>query len=93
LDARIQLDTCLVLPATSSKSVLSETIQAFAPLSPSSCVLTKLDETVQPMPALELVLAANLPVAFVSKGRDVGSSFHRASADLFSDLALRGRVA
>jgi flagellar biosynthesis protein FlhF len=90
--ADLTLDRYLVLPASASASALRVAERTFAPLAPSGCVITKLDETAEPGPVLELALRRRLAVAFLCDGTDVAKHLHRASADRFSDLLLRGRI-
>jgi flagellar biosynthesis protein FlhF len=95
LDARPRgwtLSTALVLSAASSPSALEAVSAAASEVRPRMSVLTKLDETRVPGPLLEHVLLRDLPVAFLSDGPEIASSFHRPSGDHFADLLLRGKI-
>ncbi len=82
----------LVLPATASRAALDDAIAAFAPMNPAGAIITKLDETARPTPALERCLRAKLPIAFLCDGQDVRGHLRRARGDHFADLLLRGRI-
>jgi flagellar biosynthesis GTPase FlhF len=56
-------------------------------------IITKIDETREPAPVLELVRELSLPVAFLSDGQDIGRDFHRARREHLADLLIRGRIA
>ena len=85
--------TYLVASAVTSESVLDELGRGFARLEPQALVLTKLDETRTPAPALEFAMRAGLPVSFLCDGQAVAGHLHRPTADHFADLFLRGRLA
>ena len=87
-----ELDAYLVLPASASRTALSMTGAAFAPLACDAAVLTKLDETSEPGPVLEATLAFDLPVAFLADGQDARAHLHRPTRDHFADLFLRGKL-
>lgn len=89
---RGRFDAYLVLPASASRAALAEAARASAPIGVAGCVLTKLDETRQPGPLLEHVLASDLAVALLADGPELGD-LHRASDEHFADLLLRGRLA
>jgi len=87
-----ELEVYLTLSATSARGALDETLLGFGAAGPTALVLTKLDETRQPAPALEFAQASRLPVAFLCDGSDVSAHLHRTSSDLIADLFLRGRM-
>lgn len=87
------LQTYLVASAATSESVLDQTGQGFARLRPQALVVTKLDETRTPAPALEFSTRANLPVSFLCDGQAIAANLHRPTPDHFADLYLRGRLA
>ncbi len=91
-DAKIQLATLVVLPATASAAAMEATTNAAAPIAPLGAVITKLDEAQQPLPALEHARASGLGLAFLTNGPDLGPHFFRANRDRFADLALIGRI-
>lgn len=87
------VDAYLVLPATASRRALDLTLESFACMEPAAVVVTKLDETTEPTPALERALRARMPFAFLCDGRDMRAHLHRPRGDHFADLLLRGRIA
>jgi len=93
IGARHSLDVLLVLPATNSRASLSIACQAFACTAPTACVVTKLDETDEPVAALEEVLRARLPLAFLCNGQDARDNVVRPRPGSFADLCLRGKLA
>lgn len=86
-------ESLLVLPATASESALLEVAEACQDLRLLGVVITKVDETREPAPVLDLVRELGLPVAFLSDGQDIGRNFHRARPDHLADLLIRGRLA
>jgi len=72
--------TTLVLPANLLPGSLEHSVQAYAPLAPKGCILTKLDETPSPGGALSIVLRHGLSVEFVTDGQRVPEDIHLADA-------------
>jgi flagellar biosynthesis protein FlhF len=87
-----RFDSYLVLSAVNSRASLAGLTESAVSLVPSGCVISKLDETSGPAPALEHARSAELPFAFLSDGPDIARDFHRASPELFADLFLSGRL-
>jgi len=87
------LDVFLVLPGTKSRSSLALACQAFARTAPTGCVLTKLDETDEPIAAAEAAVNARLPIAFLCDGQDARANVMRPTPGSFADLCLRGKLA
>ncbi len=87
------LETYLVLQATSSREAIEAARTSFAAANPSAWVLTKLDETRAPAPALESAMASGARLAFLCDGQEVAAHFHRAEQTHVADLFLRGRIA
>lgn len=82
----------LVMPATDSRSALSMQAASFQGLDIAGAVVTKIDETREPATTFEHILDESVPVAFFSDGQDVRKNLHRATADGFADILLRGRL-
>ncbi|QUJ66685.1 flagellar biosynthesis protein FlhF [Photobacterium sp. GJ3] len=61
----------LVLPATSQRRVLHETIEHFRRIPLSGCVLTKLDETLSLGEVISVTLESALPIAYLADGQRV----------------------
>ena len=61
----------LVLPATSQRKVLQETIDHFKRIPLSGCILTKLDESLSLGEFVSVVVQNALPVAYIANGQRV----------------------
>ena len=90
--AKVELSSFLVLPATLHRAAMQSAISQFGDLRLAGCVITKLDETPEPAHVLEYVAELGLPIAFLSDGRDLGRSLHRATPEALADLFLRGKL-
>lgn len=90
--ATAPLETYLVLAASASREALERAAVAFASANPSAAILTKLDETRAPAPALELASATGEGVLFLCDGQDLAAHLTRATAEAAADLFLRGRL-
>lgn len=91
--AGADLETYVVLSASASLSTLRAITTTLSRLEPTALVVTKLDETREPVAVLEHVLETKLPVAFFSNGPDVHQNLQRAEPGTFADLCLRGKLA
>ncbi len=92
LEVGAELETYLVLSAGASSSMLRAITSTMSIVSPTAVVVTKLDETHEPIAVLEHVLEAGLPIAFLSDGPDVQANLQRADTDHIADLCLRGKL-
>jgi flagellar biosynthesis protein FlhF len=90
--SKAELSSFLVLPATMQRAAMQSAISQFGDLRLAGCVITKLDETPEPAHVLEYVAELGLPIAFLSDGRDLGRSLHRATPETLADLFLRGKL-
>lgn len=90
--SKAELSTFLVLPATMQRAAMQSAISHFGDVRLAGCVITKLDETPEPAHVLEYVAELGLPIAFLSDGRDLGRSLHRATPESLADLFLRGKL-
>jgi flagellar biosynthesis protein FlhF len=61
----------LVLSAAAQFAALEETVRAFAPASPRSCIITKVDEATSLGGVLSVAALHGLPFAYVSDGQRV----------------------
>jgi len=82
-----------VLAADAGETETLAALASHADLSPRAAILTRIDRSTAPARALELAAARKLAFAFLCDGVDVQQHLHRASADTFADLLLRGRLA
>ncbi|MBI5434170.1 MAG: hypothetical protein HZA52_15155, partial [Planctomycetes bacterium] len=92
-ERRVPLTRYLVLSATASRAALETAAKTFQPLGPDALAVTKLDETREPAPVLELAATLPLAVAFFCDGQDIARDLHRPTREQFADLFLRGRLA
>ena len=83
----------LVVPATKSAGAAELVADAYGRLAPSGGVLTKLDETDEPLVVLEELSRRKLPLAVLCDGPDIRAHLTRPNEDRLADLALRGRLA
>jgi len=72
--------TSLVLPANLLPGSLEHSVQAYAPLAPAGCILTKLDEAPSPGAAISIVLRHGLELEFFTDGQRVPEDLHPADA-------------
>jgi len=75
-----QLQTALVLAASTQAGALEEVAKRFAPANPCCCVLTKLDEAASLGGALSVLIRARVPVSYVSEGQRVPEDLRPARA-------------
>ena len=75
------LQTTLVLAASTQAGVTEEVVRRFAAARPTSCVLTKVDEAVSLGGTLSVLMRARLPVAYVSEGQRVPEDLRPARSE------------
>ncbi len=68
----------LALPAQGEGHALEEIVQAFAPLAPAACVLTKVDEAASLGAVISTTLRHRLKIAYVCDGQRVPEDLHGA---------------
>jgi flagellar biosynthesis protein FlhF len=68
----------LALPAQGEGHALEEIVQAFAPLTPVACILTKVDEAASLGAVLSTTLRHRLKIAYVCDGQRVPEDLHAA---------------
>jgi flagellar biosynthesis protein FlhF len=68
----------LALPAQSEGRALDEIVQAFAPLNPVACILTKVDEAASLGAVISTTLRHRLKIAYVCDGQRVPEDMHAA---------------
>ncbi|HTY93468.1 MAG TPA: flagellar biosynthesis protein FlhF [Steroidobacteraceae bacterium] len=80
-----ELQTALVLAASTQAGAIEEAVRRFAPARPASCVLTKVDEAVSLGGMLSVLVRNRLPIAYVSEGQRVPEDLRPArSAELIA---------
>jgi flagellar biosynthesis protein FlhF len=89
-------ETHLVLSATSSASVIRTALGGFAPVRPTSAILTKLDETPHTAAVLSAITAsddfAGVPISYITNGQQVPDDICMADAEPLLSRLLPARV-
>jgi len=89
-------ETHLVLSATSSASVIQTALRGFAPVRPTSAILTKLDETPHTAAVLSAIVASDhfpgVPVSYLTHGQQVPDDIAMADAEPLLSRLLPSRV-
>jgi len=78
--ASAQVNTLLVLPATTGVQEMHDMLHRFSSYRPQGAVLTRLDETRRLGAALSVVMQQPLPIAWLSDGQNLADDLHLASA-------------
>jgi flagellar biosynthesis GTPase FlhF len=84
-----QMETALVLAASTQAGAVEETVKRFGPANPACCVLTKVDEAASLGGALSVLIRARLPVSYVSEGQRVPEDLRPARALELVSTAVR----
>lgn len=84
-----QLETAVVLAASTQAGALEETVKRFAPANPSCCLLTKIDEAASLGGALSVLIRARLPISYTSEGQRVPEDLRPARALEVVSTAVR----
>ena len=75
-----QLETALVLSASTQAGAIEETVARFANANPASCLLTKVDEAASLGGVLSVLTRAKLPISYVCEGQRVPEDLRPARA-------------
>jgi len=78
--ASAQVNTLLVLPATTGVQEMQDVLRRFSSHRPQAAVLTRLDETVRLGAALSVAMQQSLPLAWFSDGQNILNDLHQATA-------------
>jgi flagellar biosynthesis protein FlhF len=84
-----QMETALVLAASTQAGAVEETVKRYASANPACCVLTKVDEAASLGGALSVLIKARLPVSYVSEGQRVPEDLRPARALELVSTAVR----
>jgi len=84
-----QMETALVVGASTQAGAIEETMKRFAPANPACCVLTKLDEAASLGGALSALIRARLPVSYISEGQRVPEDLKPARSLELVSAAVR----
>jgi len=68
----------LTLPATGEGRALEEIVRAFGPASPSSCIITKVDEAASLGAVISTALRHEMKIAYLCNGQRVPEDLHAA---------------
>jgi flagellar biosynthesis protein FlhF len=89
-------ETHLVLSATSSASVIQTALRGFAPVRPTSTILTKLDEAPHTAAVLSAIAATDhspgVPVSYITNGQQVPDDIAMADPEPLLSRLLPARV-
>jgi flagellar biosynthesis protein FlhF len=75
------LQSTLVMAASTQAGALEEVVRRFAPAHPTSCLLTKVDEAVSLGGMLSVLVRARLPIAYISDGQRVPEDLRPARTE------------
>lgn len=75
-----EIETALVLAASTQAGAVAEAVRRFACARPASCVLTKVDEATSLGGALSTLIDARLPISYLSEGQRVPEDLRPARA-------------
>jgi flagellar biosynthesis protein FlhF len=88
LDELPDVETHLVLSATTKPRDLADIAQRFEPLKPSRIIFTKLDETSTFGPLLSTLVRVKRPLSYLGTGQDVPQDLEMATSRRVADLIL-----
>jgi len=88
LDELPEVETHLVLSATTKPRDLSDIAQRFEPLKPGRLIFTKLDETSTYGPILSTLVRIKRPLSYLGTGQEVPQDLELATSRRVSDLIL-----
>jgi flagellar biosynthesis protein FlhF len=80
--------SCLVLSAAAQFAALEETVRAFSPAAPQSCIVTKVDETTSLGGVLSVAARHRLPFGYVSDGQRVPEDLRPARSHTLVSRAV-----
>jgi len=88
LDELPEVETHLVLSATTKPRDLADIAQRFEPLKPGRIIFTKLDETSTFGPLLSTLVRVKRPLSYLGTGQDVPQDLEMATSRRVADLIL-----
>lgn len=84
------METILVLSATSNLCVINETIEKFEKIGFDSIILTKLDETSKASSLLSIIKKYNYPIYYVTNGQSVPDDIEICTEEMLTDIFIKG---
>jgi flagellar biosynthesis protein FlhF len=88
LDELTEVETHLVLSATTKPRDLADIAQRFEPLKPGRLIFTKLDETSTFGPLLSTLVRVKRPISYLGTGQGVPQDLEMATSRRIADLIL-----
>nr|WP_320132188.1 flagellar biosynthesis protein FlhF [uncultured Holophaga sp.] len=88
LDELPEVETHLVLSATTKPKDLADLAQRFEPLRPGRIIFTKLDETSTFGPILSTLVRVKRPLSYLATGQEVPQDLEMATSRRVADLIL-----
>jgi len=88
LDELPEVETHLVLSATTKPKDLADLAQRFEPLKPGRLIFTKLDETSTYGPILTTLVKVKRPLSYLGTGQEVPQDLEMATSRRVADLIL-----
>ena len=88
LDELPEVETHLVLSATTKPKDLADLAQRFEPLKPGRIIFTKLDETSTYGPILSTLVRVKRPLSYLGTGQEVPQDLEMATSRRVADLIL-----
>ena len=88
LDELPEVETHLVLSATTKPRDLADIAQRFEPLKPGRIIFTKLDETSTFGPLLSTLVRVKRPLSYLGTGQEVPQDLEMATSRRVADLIL-----
>ena len=77
-EANHPIRALLTLPANLQTGALQDIVDAFDPVNPVACILTKTDESASLGGVLSILMRSELPLAYIANGQRVPDDFHLA---------------
>ena len=84
------METILVLSATSNLSVINETIEKFEKIGFDSIIITKLDETSRASSLLSIIKKYNYPIYYVTNGQSVPDDIEICTEEILTNIFIKG---
>lgn len=84
------METILVLSATSHLSVILETIEKFEKIGFDSIIMTKLDETSNTSSLLSIMKKYNYPLYYVTNGQSVPDDIEICTEEMLTEIFIKG---
>lgn len=84
------METILVLSATSKASVINETIEKFEQIGFDSIIITKLDETSSATLLLTILKKYDYPIYYITNGQSVPDDIEICTEDMLTEIFIKG---